>query len=306
MISRRPRTALAAALVAATLAGCGVRLETPPPEVPVADAAETARQEAALAAAELAVLAAAAATTAQDPAVAAALTAVATASGEHDAALGGVWEPWPGAGPDATEPPGPSPTVAETAPAATPEDVLGDLTVAADSAQAGALAQTGELGELLASVAISRTYLAADLAAALGTEVTTLPAAPLPVPEPGTLDPDTSRTLDAARYALVVAAARSTGAERGAAADRADHLAAVAGAVAPEDDRREAAYDLTGVDAEDPAALAAAAELDVVRVYVMLLASAQEGRAELLAAAVDAAGEARSWGAALPALPGLS
>ena len=306
MTFRRPRTALAAALVAATLAGCGVRLETPPPSVPVADAAETARQEAALAAAELGTQATAAAATTQDPAVAAALTAVATACGQHDAALGGVWEPWPGAGPGATEPPEPSPTAATTAPAPTPQEVLADLAAAADSAQAGAIAQTGELGELLASVAVSRTYLAADLAAALGTEVTTLPAEPLPVPEPGTLDPGTSRELDAARYALVVAAARAAGAQRAAAAERADHLAAVAGAVAPEDDRREAAYDLTGVDAEDPAALAAAAELDVLRVYVTLLASAPEGRAELLAAAVDAAGEARSWGAVLPALPGLS
>ena len=306
MTFRRPRTALAAALVAATLAGCGVRLETPPPSVPVADAAETARQEAALAAAELGTQATAAAATTQDPAVAAALTAVATACDQHDAALGGVWEPWPGAGPGATEPPEPSPTAATTAPAPTPQEVLADLAAAADSAQAGAIAQTGELGELLASVAVSRTYLAADLAAALGTEVTTLPAEPLPVPEPGTLDPGTSRELDAARYALVVAAARAAGAQRAAAAERADHLAAVAGAVAPEDDRREAAYDLTGVDAEDPAALAAAAELDVLRVYVTLLASAPEGRAELLAAAVDAAGEARSWGAVLPALPGLS
>lgn len=312
--ARRVRAALAAALAAATLAGCGVRLDTPPPDVPVADAAEEARQDAARAAGELAALAQAAAdATADDDRLATALTAVAQASAVHRDALGGVWEPWPGAGPDATAHPGPSPDPTTTVPplgTTSPDAVLDALVAATTTAHGDAVAAPpGELGRLLGAVTVSRASLAAELASALGTEAEPVPDAPLPVPEPGTVDAETSRSLDAARYALEVVAARSSGDLRAAVVTRVDHLAAVAGAVAPEEDRRDAAYDLTGAEAGEGAsehALAAAAELDVVRAYVTLLASRADDRADVLAAAVDAAGRARSWGAPLPPLPGLS
>src|SRR5690606_9341732 len=148
------------------------------------------------------------------------------------------------------------------------------------------------------------TYLAQDLGAALGTQAVLLPAAPLPVPD--RLDPDTSRALDAARYALEVVAARTAGEVRAAAVARAGHLQEVASAVAPEEDRREVAYDITAAREAGERDLAALAELDVVRAYVALPGTADTGREVVLAAAVHAAGEARRWGATLPPLPGLS
>lgn len=308
--SHRLRTAGAALLVGLALAGCGVRIETPPPAVPVADAAEQARQDAARTAEQLRAAAAAAGVSA-DADLTPVLTAVEAASAEHRTALGGVWAPWPGAGPDATAYPGPdaTPSPTPTGEDATPADVLGLLEEAALAAHDAAVAHDGDLARLLGAVAISRTYLAQDLAAALGEEASGLPAAPLAAPGPGELDPDTSVALDAARYALEVVAARTTGAERTRAVERADHLEEVASAVAPEDDRREVAYDITAAaqgTATSEHALAATAELDVVRAYIALLAADGARRADVLAAAVDAAAAARSWSATLPALPGLS
>ncbi|WP_324653065.1 hypothetical protein [Georgenia sp. H159] len=298
--------ALAAALLAAVaLTGCGVRLDTPPPEVPVADATEQARQDAARAAADLHGAAQAArATLTGDEALSAVLTAVETTSTEHHAALGGVWEPWPGSGPEATHP-APQTAPAPTAEAvdASPAAVLALLEESAAAAREGALAHGGDLGRLLAAVAISRTYQAADLARALSVPAETLPAAPLPAPEPGTVPADTSRALDAARYALEVVAARSSGGQRAAAVARAEHLSEVAGGVDPEADRRDVAYDITGAEGRS---LAAAAELDVVRAYVAALAEEDADREAVLAAATHAAGQARTWDGTLPPLPGLS
>lgn len=110
-------------LVAAT-AGCGVRLDTPPPEPPTPDAAEQVRQEAALAAATLAATATAAAGGADgadgatgaadeagaadenpgaagaDDAPAAALLEIADDARAQEAALGGVWVAWPDGAPE--------------------------------------------------------------------------------------------------------------------------------------------------------------------------------------------------------------
>src|SRR5699024_9408907 len=130
-------------------------------------------------------------------------------------------------------------------------------------------------------------------AAALGVEGHTLPAEPLPAPEPGTVDPETSRTVDAARYAFEVIAARSSGEQRAAASQRAGHLADVADAVDPEQDAREVAYDITG--SAEAQALATAAELDVLRAYVTLLSVDGGDREAVLAAAVHAAGQVRAW-----------
>lgn len=299
------RRALGAALLAAvTLTGCGVRLETPPPEVPVADAAEEVRQQAARAASELHAAARSARTAADEPEVVEVLVAVETAAARHHAALGGLWEPWPGAGPDATASPGPDATPTPTPADSTPGDVLDLLEESAAAARDGAIDQAGELGRLLGSVAISRTHLAADLGGALGVDVQTLPAAPLPAPEPGSVDPGTSRAVDAARYAFEVVAARSDGGQRDAAVARAAQLAAVAGAVAPEEDEREVAYDVSGADTTRD--LAGAAELDVVAAYLALLDGDRTDRAAVLDAATHAARQARSWDTALPVLPGLS
>lgn len=299
------------AVVGVLLAGCGVRLDTPPPQVPAPDAAEQVRQDAARAAGDLHALARSARTAAgDDAALTEVLITVESAAAEHHAALGGVWEPWPGAGPEATDHPGPDavPAAPPTAEDAGPQDVLALLEDSAAAAHAGALTHAGDLGRLLASVAISRSVHAEDLAGVLGGRAQTLPAEALPVPEPGAIDPETSRDVDAARYAFEVIAARSSGDERAAALERSGQLEQVAGAVDPEQDQREIAYDITGSGQEPPSngSLAAAAELDVLRAYVALLAGEGEDRQAVLAAAAHAGEQARSWDGALPALPGLS
>lgn len=302
------RALVAVLLVVMALTGCGVRLDTPPPEVPTADATEQARQDAARAAADIHRAAQVArAALPGDDGLGAVLIAVETASTEHHAALGGVWEPWPGSGPDATAHPEARPSPSPTAEAvdASPATVLGLLEESAAAAREGALTHDGDLGRLLAAVAISRTYLAADLAGALSAPTDMLPAEPLPAPEPGTVSPETSRSLDAARYAFEVVAARSSGGQRDAAVARATHLAEVADGVDPDEDRRDVAYDITrAVDGDR--ALAAAAELDVVRAYVATLAEPDGDREAVLAAATHAAGQVRSWDGTLPPLPGLS
>src|SRR5699024_1125541 len=82
------------------------------------------------------------------------LVAVESAAAAHHQAVGGVWEPWPGAGPQATAYPSdgtpapPPPTPAGAA------EVLDLLEEGAAQARAAALADTGSLGQVLASVAI--------------------------------------------------------------------------------------------------------------------------------------------------------
>ena len=297
-----------AALLAAVLAGCGVRLDGPAPTAPEPDSQEQIRQQAARAAADIYAAAQSARDAAEEDDVRDVLLAVEQAATAHHHALGGVWEPWPGAGPEAATYPGEDLPPPSPAPAATPRDVLKLLGSAASGAHTAALDQVGlqEGGSavLLGSIAISTSYLAADLADSLGTSASSLPAEPLPPPAPGSVDPDTSRAVDGARYALEVVAARSSGPQRDGAAGRAGELAAVADAVRPENDIRQVAYDITGTTTDGD--LAGLAELDVVGAYLALFDGEAGDPAAVLAAATHAAGQARSWDVTLPALPGLS
>ena len=309
----RRRVARGALVMVALLgvAGCSVRLDTPPPAVPVADAAEGARQATARESAELVALAGA---VSGDHATAAVLDDVQAAAEVHLAALGGVWEPWPSAGPDATAYPTESPSPSAPPATATAGEVLDALATGAAAARDAAYATPGELGQLLGSVAISRTFAAVDLAAALGEPVPDLPAAPLPAPAEY-LDAATVQVMDAARYAFEVVAAQSSGPQRESAVERAGELGVLAATPVPGEDLREVAYDVTDALSSAPEGttpqrhLAAQAELDVMTALLALLGSTDTplpSAQDVLAAATYAAGQARSWDATLPALPGLA
>ncbi|MFC4556088.1 hypothetical protein [Georgenia faecalis] len=303
----RTATRRAAAVAAVfLLTGCGVRVDSPPPTVPSPGPAEVARQDAATSATELAA-AATAAGAAADATTREVLTRVADAARVHAEALGGVWEPWPGSGPGATAPPEEtaSETASTTPPAAgaQPADVLAALAAGAWQAWDAATspdASTDGRAALLGAVALSRTHAATELAAALGEGPPDLPAgAPL-----ATVPPAARDAVDAARYAYEVVAARSSGAQREACLERARSLATLAGRPGG------TVYDVTGPLASPSpglspeATLAAEAELDLVTAFLAELdAAAPAERAELLAAALDAADRARAWGLRLPALP---
>lgn len=305
---RRAR-ALAACAGALLLAGCGVRLETPPPAEPVADAVEVARQDAAVDAARLATTATRAA--GEDRGTAE-LELVTQISREHLTALGGVWRAWPGGAPTdvpTTDVPT-GPPVADPGPG----DVLALLTDAAGRAREDALATSDEPARaVLASVAVARDRAAVRLAAALGTEAPPTAAAPLSTDAllARGVDGPTLLVLDQARYAYETVAARSDGDRRQEAAGRADHLqqlvdAAIA-AGAP--DGRLAVYDLPGATGPLSPEQAAAvdAEQRLLEHWIFSLGLAGAGaRPALLDAAGYAAAQVERWGGTLPALPGLT
>ncbi|EYR61991.1 hypothetical protein N866_12950, partial [Actinotalea ferrariae CF5-4] len=103
---RRPARTVTVTLVTATLAavlgGCGLRLETPPPQPPVPDAAETVRQRTVDDALTLGALAAA--VDHPDAAVQVLVDQVEDAATAHVDALGGVYDPGTGPDPDPTAP----------------------------------------------------------------------------------------------------------------------------------------------------------------------------------------------------------
>ncbi|MFH5822507.1 hypothetical protein [Georgenia sp. AZ-5] len=251
---RRPWRAVAGvAVLAATLAGCGaVRLDTPPAEPPRPDAVEVQRQEEAILSAAIADVAR---ITDAGADVAGVLARVAGNAEAHAGALGGVWEPWPGGAPEGARTPEPVETPSATA---TPEGVLGLLVQGAASAREAALTSTDDdLAAALAAVSLSRADDARRLAAALGVSADLPAGAPL-TPEallthgPGEA---TVRLLDSARFAVETVAARTDGAARERAWERAEHLQALVDAAlaAGAPDERSAAYDL-GLVAQNAAA----------------------------------------------------
>lgn len=307
-----PRLAAALALVL-LLTGCSLRWDSGPPPVPEPSPAEQARQAAAEEAAVLVELAAAPRVQGE----AARLVAeVGEAAAIHLDALGGRWEPWP----EATAPPLSTPAPSEESERPAPgtddvdaHDVLEALAAAAETAREAALAQPDQLGLLLASVSLSRTFAAADLAAALGVEGLAVDEVWSPEPAlPEAADgwqPVTLQAVDGARYAFEVVAARSSQQAREIAESRATELESLVTASGS----REAAYDVGSVLAQAPADepahryLAAHAELDLMTAFLGELGTTDGPEApELLAAAAHAASQARAWDAELPALPGLS
>ncbi len=231
-------------LLVLALTGCSVRLDSPPPEVPTADAAETVRAELAESTETLITLARAAAGEEGGEDASAELLALADASAAHLEALGGIWTPPP-------RPDDPSPTP-EPEPTATGEEVLAALTEAAGQVQE-ALAEPlwePDTATLLGSIAVYRDGALVRLAETIGSEA---PAAPEPdgaLPEQ--LDAGTAplcRTLDALGYAYEVQAARGSGDERDRAVARAEQSRALAEQVAvlagydgTADDPRQVSY----------------------------------------------------------------
>lgn len=255
----RPARAAAVALALLVAAGCGVRLETPPPTEPVPDAVEVVRRAAVADALHVAELAdAASADPASSPEAVAELTAVGTQARAHAEALGGVYE----SGIETDEPDA-SPTTSPSAVTATPADVVAALTDAAGRSAASAdVTADGPLARLVASVGTAQTVSAVRLAPLAGVEAPAVAEAHVPAPDtsgpagtaasptPGatsattspttaaTLDPDAAAarvpeglsaadlaTLvvaeDAAGYAMEVRAAQSEGGQRDALVARA-------------------------------------------------------------------------------------
>ena len=309
----RTLTAVVVALVLALVAGCGVRLETPPPEPLVPDVNEQARQRASADAATLAALAEvppAAPDAAPDP-VADARAAVVAEASTHLDLLGGLYTGEPGGEDRDARPQTPAATPEPEPTTATPDAVLALLTESAATARADADTVTdGPLARLLGSVSVSRLLSASRLAAAAG-------LAPPAVPE-GIPAVDLAALVtaeDAAGYGLEVVAAKGSGDLRTRAHERAathrsraQGWADLAGIDGTGLDPRRVAYALPP-GLEDPATaagLAGSLETTLAGHYASLVAGAPPGaRAALVDAVAEASAQASSWGAPLPALPGL-
>lgn len=299
------------ALVAATalLGGCGVRLESPPPTAPVPDAVEQVRQDGAIDAATIARTVAE--VTAAEGEVAEILDRVAAQARTHADALGGVWVAWPDGAPEGVT----TAPVSTDPPVAAPEarDVLDLLTAGAADAREASLASPDDaVAAVLASVSISRSHTAADLAAAVGEDLAPAAGAAL---TPDALrargsDGPTLLVLDQARHAFETVAARSTGATRQAAAARASHLQLLVDTALADGapDRRPGVYALPDatddLSAEQAAAVDAESRLLEHWVFSITLTGPEE-REALVAAAELAAGQVRAWGGTLEDLPGL-
>ncbi|MFC7405282.1 DUF4439 domain-containing protein [Georgenia alba] len=314
-VPRRPavRCLVATVLCVLVLAGCGLRLDTPPPEAPTPGPAEELRQETAASSARLAATVAALTERSEPQDGGPALERVAAEAEAHLDALGGVWEAWPDGAPEGATPPEP----AATAPVAdaAPGDVLELLTTGATQAREAALAAPDEdLAALLGSISLARARAAADLAAALDAPPAEPPAAPM---SPETLlergvDGPTVRVLDQARYAYETVAARTDGSSRESAESRVAQLQALVdtaiGAGAP--DERAGVYGLPGADEEAGLSAQQSAVVDaetrLLEHWLFSLGRADaEVRGALLDAAADSAARVRAWGGSPPALPGL-
>jgi hypothetical protein len=322
------------------LAGCDLRLETPPPVTPTPDAVEQVRDATARDAVALADAAEEAAAGAPVE-VAGVLLQVAEASRAHADALGGVYVQFPEhpEGPDAAtddaaaddaatddaEPDGEAAGAEDAAPGppADPASVLEELSLAASAARSAAdSVADGDFARLLASVAVGRLLLAEALARATGAEAVA-PDLAVPATAPAGLAPEdlavVVRSEDAAGLVWEVAAARSADEAREAAArravvhrDRAQAWAVAAGVAGTADDPRRSTYDLpddlvaAGATQEAVLAVGERVEADLAVVYASLVARADPGaRGELVDAVAEYARRAVAAGAAAPTFPGL-
>lgn len=154
---------LCAVLAAGLTAGCGVRLETPPPAEPVPDAFEVVRRTAVSDSLHVAESAEKAAETARPERVREELERIARAARVQSERLGGVYDSGLGAS-DASERQA-SPSEERT----TPRDVVVALDDAAARSRAAADTTTdGPLARMLASLSASWTVSAARLAGLAG------------------------------------------------------------------------------------------------------------------------------------------
>ncbi|MDQ0423831.1 DUF4439 domain-containing protein [Cellulomonas iranensis] len=336
--ARAARPTRAAALLLAgalVLAGCGLRLETPPPAEPTPDATEQVRARTVGDALALASAAAALSAQGVDEAVRPVLDDVAAFSTRHVEELGGVYE---------SGLPDPSPTATPTPAPELPEDVatlLTALSADADAATRDADAvPDGALARLVGSVAVARDALTDRLAAAAGlprpdrapaTDDDAEPAAAPDASAPTTDAPDdaTSPAPDGAPEAAAVAlahdeaawtftvlAARSADDRRAAllaAAARheaaSDRWATAAGVAGRPTDPRRAAYALPAA-LDDPAvadALPRTLEQAVADACAAAVATAAPGaRGDALTCLREATSAATAAGAAVVPFPGMA
>lgn len=314
--ARRTARTLVAVLVVLTASGCGLRLESEPPPLPVPDAVEVVRDRTASDAVTIAETAEQAIATSPD-AVADLLASLAAASAAHAEALGGPYTPFPDLPPDA------EPTA--TAPPPLGVDELVELiTTSATAALADADAtEDAPLARLVAVIGLSRLLHADAITAAAGDPV---PPPDVAVPE---LVPDgvTGQQVsvlvhseDALGLAWEVLAARFTDAERRAAADRAtvhrlraQDWALAAGIAGTGQDPRRSTYalpaELTDPDAGvvDLLAVTAVLEAELAAGYLGAAGEAAPGgRTALLELALDCLRAAAVPGSEPPTFPGTA
>lgn len=339
-----PARAVGAALaVVLTLAGCGLRLETPAPTEPTPDAVEQVRRRTVDDALALAGSAAALAAQAQEGSVLQGVLAdVETFSTAHAQELGGVYDsglPRPTA--SAT----PTPTAQL---AGDVGELLGDLVQDAATAAGDADTVTdAPLARLVAAVGVSRDVLADRLAAASGTTLpeagqpggiapapqedasptsgpaaTDSPAAGQEATAPGEsagTPPagagDLALAHDEAAWTLTVLAARSDEAGRpallaSAAAHRSasDTWARLAGVLGQPTDPRRSSYALPAA-IDDPTvagALPRTVEQAVAEASARVVAGAAPGaRGDAIVSLRVATRAAAAWGAAPVPFPGM-
>ncbi|WP_082608709.1 DUF4439 domain-containing protein [Oerskovia sp. Root918] len=324
---RRPAgravVSIVTSLTLLTVAGCGLRLETPPPTEPVPDAQETLRRDAvdgALLVGELAV-AAGATSSGLDATSLASLAETGTFADLHVTQLGGVYDsglPEPDG--DTDEPTSGATDQPTTPTTATAAEVLDALAASSASMREG-IDQTddGPFARLLTSIVSSQDASARQLAASTGTPLPESLALPtgLLVPETtpsGLTATDLSTIIeaeDAAGYAFEVRAALADGDGRAAALDRAvlhraraEAWAQAAGTAGGAQDPRRVAY---SVPADVPTAeLAVQLESSLAESYAALTAEAGTGtRLPLADLSTEASLAAVAWGAPLAAFPGL-
>jgi hypothetical protein len=320
-VARRGLVALVTS-VALLAAGCGVRLESPPPTEPVPDAQEELRRVAVDGASTVGALADAAASTAGlDPAALDALASTSAFADEHVDQLGGVYDsglPEPGADPD--EPSSGASDEPTAATTATPAEVVDALAASAAAIRAAVdQSEDGPFARLAASIATSQDASARQVAALTGTPVPAdLPAASgvlVPAEAPSGLSAGDLSTIiaaeDAAGYAYEVRAALADGDLRQAALDRAvlhraraEAWAQAAGTAGGAQDPRRVAYTVPA-DVPTPE-LATGLESSLAQSYASLVGSAGAGtRLPLADLLREASVAAIGWGDPLSAFPGL-
>ncbi len=314
------RLAVAAIALALVLTGCELRLAEPDPPLLVPDAAEVLRERTAEQATELAETAEQAALTAAEP-VADVLTRIAAMSREQAAAVGGLYEPFPGvtpepsATPTATPAPPPPPDAAQ---------VLDLLTEAAATARADAgTVPDGRVARLLASMATGRLLLADALTVTTGGTAGPVATVEVPSTLPAGMTEQDAVVLvqseDAAGMVWEVAAARSADDVRQRAADRAalhrqraQAWAEAAGVAGSGIDPRRSAYDLPdaltaeGGEPTELWAAVAGVEADLAVAYASLVAVAfADARDDLMDASLECTQTQVAIGMAATTFPGM-
>ncbi len=313
-VTARVTATVMAVVLSVVLSGCGLRLETPPPVEPSPGALEVVREHNVQESLALAAAAQSASAAAPSDDVRVLLDEVAAFSRQHADALGGPYD---------SGLPKPTPTVTPSpAPVVTPAEVVTLLAQADEVARADAVTvDDGPLARLLASIAASRSDLAARLAPLVGVDD---PGAAervagfddAPAQAEATLAAPVVRAHDEAGYAFEVMAARRPTATRAAAVtaaarhrELAQRWALAAGVAGKAGDPRLAAYevpmDLGTAEADAVVAQELAGAL--AQAHSSAVAGAAVGQREPYVTGLRAAtAEGRAWGTLATAFPGMA